>query len=174
MTVCKSRLATRGHSYWLSPRPSVFSVVMLVCLILVGCTIGGEPKHPAWKNATGAEQYERLMWQAIRDKDWKEVEYRLAPTFVGVDASGRAFDRAGWVERWKRSEIKGFALVEVIVNPAGADMVVSYVLHIDMGRDVPAAPSLGLRVVSVWQQVKGGWALSATSLTPVTSPAETR
>jgi ketosteroid isomerase-like protein len=167
----KPQEAARGKNR--VPLWSFVSFVVMV-LSLLGCTIGKESKHPSWKGATGAEQYERLMWQAIRDKDWKEVEYHLAPTFVGVDASGSVFDRAGWVEHWKRSQIKGFSLAEVVVNPAGAGMVVSYVLHIDMGGGAPTAPSLGLRVVSVWQQVKGGWALSATSLTPVTSPAETR
>ena len=155
------------------PSCSFVSFVIMVSF-LAGCTIGKEPKHPNWKNATGAEQYERLMWQAIRDKNWKEVEYHLAPTFVGVDASGRLFDRAGWVEHWKHSEIKSFALAEVTVQPAGSDMVLSYMLHIDLEGHVPAVPSPDLRVVSVWQQVKGGWALSATSGTPVTLPAETR
>src|SRR5215475_12590208 len=82
-------------------------LLLAASLMLAGCTYGGEPKHHVWKTASGAEQYERLMWQAIRDKDWKEIEYHRAPTFVGVDASGKAFDRAAWVEHWKVNEIKG-------------------------------------------------------------------
>src|SRR5262249_49944837 len=111
------------------PGCSLVSFVVAV-LLISGCTIGKEEKHPAWKNATGAEQYERLMWQAIRDKDWKEVEYRLGPTFVGVTPEGQALDRAGWIEYWKGNQVKEFSLGEVSVHPAGADMVVTFVLHL--------------------------------------------
>jgi Domain of unknown function (DUF4440) len=128
---------------------------------LLGCTIGGEPKHATWKNATGAEAYERLMWQAIRDKDWKEAEYRLAPAFTGVNASGQLLDRGSWVDYWKTAPVKDFALAEVVVQPNTSDMTVTYILHLN------GAPGAGLRVVSLWQQVKGGWILVATSQTPI-------
>jgi Domain of unknown function (DUF4440) len=148
-------------------RPSVSSVVGLfaVCLFVAifGCTIGGQSKHPNWKNATGAEQYERLMWQAIRDKDWKEVEYRLAPSFTGVNARGQMLDRAGWVTYWKTAPITDFSLGEVQVQPNGPDMTVTYVLHLG------GTPAAGLRVVSLWQQVKGGWILIATSNTAISA-----
>jgi ketosteroid isomerase-like protein len=146
-----------------------FVSFLVMVFSLPGCT-GGEPKHPTWKNATGAEQYERLMWKAIRDKDWKEVEYHLAPAFVGVNAAGQALDRAGWLEYWKTSKIKEFSLGEISVQPGGPDMVVTYVLHLD-GAPAEHSNNAGpLRVVSVWQQVKAGWTLTATSVTPVISP----
>jgi len=143
---------------WL-PLCSFVSFVVTV-LLAAGCTIGKEPKHPTWKNATGAEQYEQLMWKAIRDKDWKEVEYHLAATFVGVNAKGQSFDQAGWVEYWKSAPVSDFSLGEVTVQPNGNDMTVTYVLHLNGG-------AAGLRVMSVWQQVKGGWILIATSHTPI-------
>jgi Domain of unknown function (DUF4440) len=127
---------------------------------LFGCT-GGGPKHPTWTGATGAEQYERLMWKAIRDRDWRNFEYRLAPTFTGVNASGQALDRAAWIEHWKAAQIKEFSLGEVSVHPNGADMTVTYVLHLSGG------PGPGLRVVSVWQESKRGWILTATTHTPI-------
>src|SRR5262249_17887645 len=103
-------------------------VLVLLMATMFGC-MGGEPKHATWKNATGAEQYERLLWQALRDKDWKEAEYRLAPTFVGVIASGQALDRAGWIAHWQAAQIKEFSLGEVSVQPNGPDMTVAYQLH---------------------------------------------
>ena len=141
------------------------SFVVCTFFLLAGC--GGPPKHPTWTNATGAEQYERLMWQSLRHEDWKNVEYHLAPTFVGVDASGQAFDRAGWVEHWKNARFVEYSLAEVSVQPQGADMVVSYILHLNGVADASKAPSAGMRVVSVWQQVKKGWILTTTSMTPI-------
>jgi hypothetical protein len=139
---------------------------VVAILFLSGCTIGREPKHPTWTTATGAEQYERLMWRAIRDKDWDGVDYHLAPTFVGVSPTGQSLDRAAWIQYWKASPVKEFALAEVAVQPNGVDMTVSYVMHLDNGHHS------GLRVLSVWQQVKKGWILTATSMTPLAPNAE--
>src|SRR5262249_716013 len=139
----------------------------IVVLLLAGCTIGGVPKRPSWKNATGAEQYERLMWEAIRDKDWSNVEYHLAPTFVGVNPGGQALDRAAWLAYWKNTPIKDFSLSEVSVQPQGADMVVTYIFHSNANLNEPAASGAGFRVVSVWQHVKHGWILTTTAMTPI-------
>jgi hypothetical protein len=143
---------------------SFVSFVVAAGLLIAGCA--GEPKHPTWKNATGAEQHERLMWQAVRDKDWANVERHLSPTFTGVTADGRLFDRAGWLEQWKSSEMGEFSLGEVQTQPEGIDMKVTYIFH---GQTSAKAllTSSGLRVVSVWQDVHGRWMLSAMSMTPI-------
>jgi ketosteroid isomerase-like protein len=124
------------------------------------------PKHVNWSNATGAEQYERLMWQAIRDKDWKAVEYRLSPTFIGTTPGGQALERNAWVEQWKGAPVADFSLGEVTVQPSGHDMVVTYVLTLT-GTPKTAQPAPALRVISVWQAVKSGWVLTASSMTPI-------
>ncbi len=138
------------------------SFVVGMSVLISSC--GGPPKHPTWNNATGAEQYERLMWQSLKSGDWKNVEYHLAPTFVGVDQAGQSYDRAGWLERWKQNRFVEYSLAEVNVFPQGQDMVVSYVLHLSGGKD---SQNAGLRVVAVWQQVKKGWILTTTSMTPI-------
>jgi hypothetical protein len=147
---------SRQHSGWFSLCSSVSSVV--VVLFLFGC-YGGAPKHPSWKNATGGEQYERLMWQAIRDKEWSSVHSHLAPGFIGVDSSGRMFDRDAWEDHWKARAPKEFSIAELSVQSNGPDMVVTYVLHLGAESE--------RRVVSVWQEVKGGWILIASSQTPI-------
>ena len=134
---------------------------------MLGCS--GTPKHPNWKNATGAEQYERLMWEAIRDKNWKELERHLAPTFVGVAPDGKVCDRAGWLAQWQSSQLMAFSLAETQVQPEGADMVVSYVVNSDYANG-SRAPAMW-RVVSVWQDVKTRWVLISTALVPV-APAK--
>ncbi len=142
--------------------------LIIICpllTVLAGCA--GAPKHSTWNNVTGTEQYEHLMWQAVRDQDWTNFEHHLAPTFVGVNASGQAFDRAGWVEHWKAQHLDEFSVGEVSVQPEGPDMVVTYVLHLNGKAGALAKPGASLRVISVWQQVKKGWMLAATSSTPV-------
>jgi hypothetical protein len=142
------------------------SFVVGLCILSGGCA--GEPKHPTWKNATGAEQHERLMWQSIQSKDWTNVERRLSPTFVGVMADGRMFDRAGWLQQWQSAQVQEFSLGEVQVHPEGSDMKVTYIFHVQASATV-ALPSSGFRVVSIWQDVKSRWLLSTISITPIRS-----
>jgi len=168
MTPSKPRFHKRRQPQFSSPWAVVISGIGLACLfVAIGCMGGGEPKHPTWKNATGAEQYERLMWQAVRDKDWKNIEYHLAPTFVGVNARGQALDRTAWLGYWKDTQIRDFSIAELTVQPAGTGMVVTYILHAGASQDAASAPGAGLRVVSVWQQIKHGWVLTTTSMTPI-------
>jgi hypothetical protein len=140
------------------------SFVVGLCSLAAGCA--GEPRHPTWKNATGAEQHEHLMWQSIQGKDWANVERHLSPTFVGVTADGRMFDRAGWLQQWQSTQVQEFSLGEVQVHPEGIDMKVTYIFHVQASAIGPP-PSSGFRVVSIWQDVKSRWLLSATSITPI-------
>lgn len=157
MTRCTDRLRARLTS------PVRIFVIPLVALyiMLTGCW--KEPGKFNWGNAPGAEQYERLMWQAIREKDWAEVEHHLAPTFVGVGAEGKQFDVPGWLGYWKGLQVSNFSIGELAVAANGPDMVVTYDLQLN-GASAPASP---LRVVSVWQQVKKGWILISQSEIPV-------
>ncbi|HWF04387.1 MAG TPA: nuclear transport factor 2 family protein [Candidatus Angelobacter sp.] len=149
-------------STFFAPLCSFVPFVVGLCLLLSGCA--GEPKHPTWTNSTGAEQHERLMWKAIQEKGWADFEHHLSATFVGVNAEGKLFDRAGWLEQWKNAPVQDFSLGELQVQPEGPDMKVTYTLQIQA---TGAAVTTGLQVVSVWQQVKKGWVLSATSMTPI-------
>lgn len=129
--------------------------------LAIGCA--GEPKHPTWNNSTGAEQHERLMWKAMQANDWTNFERRLSATFIGVSADGQMLDRAGWLAYWKGAHVKDFSLGEVTVQPDGADMKVTYVSHFQGASNTPG----GVRIVSIWQQVKTRWMLTASTLTPV-------
>jgi hypothetical protein len=155
---------TRGsHQRVSSLLKSPFVFTLFLCVTLAGCW--SEPGKFNWKNAPGAEQYERLMWQAIQEKEWQQVQSHLAPVFVGVAPDGRNFDGSGWVGYWKALQVSDFSLGDLTVTPDGPDMVVTYVLNLNG----TAVPSGGLRVVSVWQQVKRGWILISQSETPVKS-----
>jgi len=138
--------------------------ILLLAFFLAGCW--KEPGKLNWKNAPGAEQYERLMWQAIREKDWNEMEHHVASTFVGVSAGGQKLDRPGWMAYWKGLQIKDFSLGDLTVQANGPDMVIAYDLHLIAAAGTPVSDA-GLRMVSVWQQVKSGWILISQSGTPI-------
>ena len=139
--------------------------MLILCLLVSGCTLWKQQKNPSWNGATGAEQYERLLWKAIQEKKWGEVEAHLAPTFVAVLPDGRKLDRAGWIEYWKAQPVREFSLGEISVQPNGADMVLVYQLHLQ-AQGIPAADK-GFRVISVWQQLKQGWVLISYSSTRI-------
>jgi hypothetical protein len=145
--------------------PLISFVFFVGVFFLFGCA--GAPQHPSWKNATGGEMHERLMWQAVRDKDWRNFEQHLAPAFVGVDPSGKSYDRAGWVEHWKQSNVGEVSLGDLSVQPEGADMVVTYVLN--LAPTPTSAPGIvgSVRVISIWQEIKSRWILTASAMTPV-------
>ena len=143
------------------------SFVVSFCLAATGCA--GTSKHPAWKNATGSEQHERLMWQAIHEKDWDNIERHLSPTFVGVNSEGQMLDRAGWLAYWKSVQPVEFSLGDLAVQPDGADMKVTSVIHLQGGAGKISGPTGGLRAISIWQEVKARWTLTATSITPIQS-----
>jgi len=135
-------------------------------MFVVSCA--GPPHKATWKNATGAGELERLMWKAVKEKDWKQVDYHLAPAFVGVTPTGQALDRDAWLEYWKAAQVQELVFSDHRTNPAGPDLVVSSVLQVSRNGAAPEAAE-SYRVISVWQQVKHGWIVTTTSLTPITS-----
>ena len=131
-------------------------LLLLMCAALARLAVGIRRRRPAWSSATGAEQFERLLWQEIKAKNWNAVEPRLASTYVS-QTSGAWRDRSQTMEHFKALEISDFSLGDVEVRPAGADMVVTYKMNL---RGTYQGQSLELkdtRMMTVWQQVKGGW-----------------
>ncbi|MGH9557555.1 MAG: nuclear transport factor 2 family protein [Terriglobales bacterium] len=130
--------------------------ILFLVLLLSACTMWDKPKTTTWANATGAEQFERLMWQEIKAANWTEVEKRLAPTFV-VSSPGGLRDRAAEMAFLRRLAVKDYALGEVEVRPNGNDMVVTYTITLDATLDGQPMPSGPWRVLTVWQQVDTTW-----------------
>jgi hypothetical protein len=132
-------------------------------LALASCTMWKEGQQPsAWTSATGAEEFERLLWQEVKANNWNEVERRLAPTYVEVTSAG-VRDRAQAVERLKALSLADYSLGDLEVRPAGNDMVVAYTITLRAS----SGGESNLRMMTVWQQVKGGWIAIAHSETAV-------
>jgi hypothetical protein len=141
------------------------AVASLLALTLAACTVGAPKQSASWSSATGAEQFERLLWQEVKAKNWTEVERRLAPTFVEATASG-VRDRNQALERLKALQVADYSLGELAVRPNGGDMVVAYTITLRAA----SGGETTLRMMTVWQQVKGGWIAIAHSETGVSSP----
>jgi|SRR5205807_1612584 len=146
---------------------------LLVALALSGCNVWNQPKNPNWKAATAAEQLDRLLWKAVHDKDWSEVERHLAPVFVGTGPRGETLDHAMWIEYWKNAQIapiaqvRDFSMGEFNSQMDGSDMVATYVLHFSASNVGQAIPAKGFRIISVWQDLKGGWVLISQTVTSI-------
>src|SRR5581483_6033642 len=108
----------------------IFISIVIGVLVLSGCNAWNAPQHPTWTQATAPEHFERLMWKAIHDKDWREVDRHLAQVFVGSGPRGETLDHSSWIDYWKKAEIKDFSMGEFITQPDGTDMVATYVLHL--------------------------------------------
>ena len=131
-------------------------LLLLMCVALAETACWNPPKVSSWTNATGAEQFERLLWQEIKAKNWSAVEPRLASTYV-AQTSGAWRDRAESMEHFKALDISDFSLGEVEVRPAGADMVVTYKMNLRGSYQGKPLELKDVRMMTVWQQVKGGW-----------------
>ena len=134
-------------------------------LTLTACTMWEQKGTTSWSNATGAEQFERLLWQEVKARNWVQVERHLAPTYVEVTANG-VRDREQSLERLKALDVADYSLGELSVRPSGEDMVVAYTITLRAA----AGGETTFRMMTVWQQVKGGWTATAHSETAPTAP----
>lgn len=120
---------------------------------MASCTQGKPPHLQSWKNATGAEAYERSFWKAIEDGDFASAERRMAPIYTLTTPTGiAARDKA--IDYFRSINLKHIDIADLRVEPEGADMVVSYVASIEAKSS--SAPER-FYMMTVWQQVKRGW-----------------
>ncbi|MCU1286526.1 MAG: hypothetical protein JWO13_2876 [Acidobacteriales bacterium] len=137
------------------------ALLSMSILFLSSCTLCSQAKTSSWKNATGAEQHERLLWDAVKSKDWLNVESHLASSFVFVDSAG-ARDKAQRVKDLREMQVSELSLGDVNVTANGTGAIVTYTLTL---KGVKAGNGTPSRVMSVWQQQKNGWVLVAMSET---------
>jgi len=135
------------------------AIVAVMLLATSSCSMWkNAPK--GWNGATGGEQLERLFWDAIRAKNWADLETHLAPMFVANSATA-TLDRAAAMNRWKTFELQSVNLSDVQVQPAGADFIVTATLTLSGTVAGNPAPTQPIRTMTVWQQVSKGWVVVA-------------
>jgi hypothetical protein len=133
--------------------------IWIICLFaasmcLSGCTIYGEKKPPTLKSTTSAEQYERILWDAIKAKKWVQVPGMLAAN-VMYSPGGKVLDKDETVAYLQGLNIAEFSITGMVVKPNGPDMSLSYTLQLSTA----GAPVRTFTCISVWQQVQQGWIL---------------
>jgi hypothetical protein len=143
------------------PRLAVFA---MIAMLLPAAACGGAKalKDQGWSTATGAEAYERLWWKAIQDRDFSTAERHLAP-FYTLTTSAGIKDREPAIQYFQTLDLTNISIGELQVKPQGSDMVVSYVASLQSkGSSAPQR----FYMITVWQQVKGGWVAIAHSEVP--------
>jgi hypothetical protein len=133
--------------------------IWIICLFaasmdLSGCTIYGEKKPPTLKSTTSAEQYERLLWAAVKARNWVRVPGMLAAN-VMYSAGGKVLGKDEVVAYLQGLNVTDFAITGMVVKPNGPDMTLNYTLQLSTA----GAPVRTFTCISVWQQVQQGWIL---------------
>ncbi len=129
---------------------------------------GDKPVH-SWSSATGGEHLDRLFWDTVKAKDWKELDRHLSPTFVYVGPSG-IHERADALHFFENLQISELSLGEFTVHPSGGDViVVTYIAHINATREGKPLSSSEFRMTSTWQRVDKNWLLISRAHTPAQS-----
>lgn len=142
--------------------------VLLLCALASAlalcsaCTVWKEKTAPSWSGATGAEQFERLLWRDVKEQHWADVEAHLAPSFVFVHGGGTR-DRAATLDYLKSLTLSEYTLGDFNTTTNGADLVVTYTARVSGTRQGRPLPSEPIQMMTVWQQVTKNWVALAHS-----------
>jgi Domain of unknown function (DUF4440) len=142
---------------------AIVTFVLLLALATTSCSMWPDKKHLGWREATGGEALERLLWQSIQRQEWQRVEEHTSATFTAVTASGTQ-DRDAWLAGLRLTQIASFDLTGVTVTPNAGTVTVAYRLTVH-GKEA-ANSSTPVRAMTVWQQQKSGWVAIAHAETP--------
>ncbi|HEY3930298.1 MAG TPA: nuclear transport factor 2 family protein [Candidatus Koribacter sp.] len=146
-------------------RPILCSALIVALFLTTACTVAPESAKPNWSMATSGEQYERLFWDALKAKDWRNVEMHLSGTVVSEGPEGVA-NKQQLMEHLRKFDVTDYSLGEVQTETAGGDIIVTYSITVHGTIDGKPLPTTPFRMMSVWQQVKKGMVLAAHTTMP--------
>jgi hypothetical protein len=141
--------------------------LLVVMVMLSGCTMWPERKTQTWTDVTGGESLERAFWRDLKAKNWKDLEPHVAATYVLVTPDG-SFDRTAALERWRQLDLHDYSLGEFTIQLNGNAYVVSYTVTMKGTMAGKTLPSTPIRAMTVWQQYARDWLALAHSATPAT------
>src|SRR5271168_1460280 len=147
-------------------RLQVTLIIFVLAFTLTACTLWSQSKNPSWTTATGAEQFEKLMYKALKDKNWIDLEAHLSSNFVYLGAEGK-MDKDQTMQMFRSADIKDYTLGDFTTTPSGTDIICTYTLTLKgaiAGHPIPESPT---RIMTIWQQGKAGWQQIAESEIPM-------
>src|SRR3954468_22492901 len=106
-------------------RPVLIATLTLFALLIASCTGWNAAKHATWKNTTSVEEMERLYWQAVKEKDWQNVESHTASTYKHAAASG-TFNKDQILATYKKLNLVDYSLGDFDVTDNAGATVVTY------------------------------------------------
>jgi hypothetical protein len=137
--------------------------LLAAAICLSGCTIYGDKKPATLKSTTSAEQYERILWSAVKAKNWQQLPGMLAAN-VMYSAGGKVLSKDQVVPYLQGLNLADFTITGMVVKPNGSDMTLTYTLQLSTG----GASVQSFTAISVWQQVQAGWILIVHTEQPQT------
>ena len=145
---------------------SFLCVALAFALIsATGCTVYGEKSKPAWASATSGEQYERLFWDSVKARNWRDVEAHLSGTVV-TEAPDAVRNKQQTMEQVRQLNLTDYSLGDIQTQTNGPDLIVTYTITMHgtfNGQPIPDSPQ---RMMSVWQQVGKGTVITAHTSMP--------
>jgi len=135
-------------------------IILVLAYTLTACTIWGQSKTPSWNSATGAEQFERLMWMSLKNKKYVDIETHLASNFVYAGADG-VKNKDEVMALLRTMQVESYTLGDFQTTPHGDDIICIYTVTMKgtmNGQKVLETPT---RVMTVWQKQKSGWVQAA-------------
>jgi ketosteroid isomerase-like protein len=141
---------------------SLSAIVAVFAIFSTACTGWKEPKTFTFKTATGAEQYERLLWDAVKNKDRLAIASHLASNYVHQDERGTR-NKEQYLAELDQMNVTDYSLTEVNITPQGTDMIVTYAITLRGSNGGKPFQTEPIRYLSVWQQQGNGWVLVAQS-----------
>ena len=115
----------------------------------------GKSPSPRWASATGGEQYERLFWDSVKAKNWRDVEAHLSATVV-TEAPDAVREKQKTMEHVRQLNLTDYSLGEVQTQSNGPDLIVTYTITVHGTFNGQPIPEKAQRMMSVWQQVGEG------------------
>jgi ornithine carbamoyltransferase len=138
---------------------------VLALLATTACTIAPEKPKAGWSMATSGEQYERLLWDSVKTKNWSEIEAHLSGTVV-TQTPDAIRNKQQSMEHMRQLDLKDYSIGDIQTATAGADIIVSYTFLAHGTLNGQPLPDKPMRMMTVWQQTKRGMTMAAHTTMP--------
>jgi hypothetical protein len=143
----------------------IVAALLMALLCTAACTVGPEVTKPNWSQATSGEAYERLFWDSVKAKNWRDVEAHLSGTVI-TETPDAVRNKQQTMEHVRQLNLTDYSLGDIQTETSGADIIVTYTMtiHGDFGgKPVPDSP---MRMMTIWQQAKKGMIMTAHTTMP--------